>query len=62
MDSYRGGAGAPLKTESGTLKTRMAITMKRGDYGGKENTFMNSPLFHKISFISLKIARLCTIN
>ena len=30
-----GGAGAPIITESGNIKTRMPITMKRDEKGGK---------------------------
>ncbi len=32
--SRKGGAGAPMKTDSGNIKTRFPITMKKDDKGG----------------------------
>ena len=43
----KGGGGAPVITESGNIKTRMQITMKRDDKGG-ESYFKSSLCFIKI--------------
>ena len=37
----RGGAGAPVVTDSGHIKTRMPITMKKDDHGGKQPRIQN---------------------